>query len=137
MKLSTRFVVVRLVVVLVAISGLSGLTGFAQTPATGRVMREKLGHSQKILEAILTSNFALLERESTALAKATDAPAWKVLKGPEYMKQSDAFLQALRELTDAAKARDLDTAAQRYNALTTTCFGCHRSMKDRRLAVRP
>jgi hypothetical protein len=134
MNLSTRFGVVRLVVVLV---GMSGLTGFAQTPATGRVMREKLGHSQKILEAILTSNFALLERESTALAKATDAPAWTVLKGPEYMKQSDAFLRALRELTDAAKARDLDTAAQRYNALTTTCFGCHRAMKDRRLAVRP
>jgi len=52
------------------------------------------------------------------------------------MKQSDAFLKALRELTDAAKAHDLDTAAQRYNALTTTCFGCHRSMKDRRLADR-
>ena len=109
----------------------------AQTPATGRVMREKLGHSQKILEAILTSNFALLERESAALAKATDLPAWNVLRGPEYMKQSDAFLQALRELTAAAKERDLDAAAQRYNALTTTCFGCHRSMKDRRLAVRP
>jgi len=116
---------------------MSVAAGSAQTPATGRVMREKLGHSQKILEAILTSNFALLERESAALAKATDSPAWAVLKGAEYMKQSDAFLQALRELTDAARARDLDTAAQRYNALTTTCFGCHRSMKDRRLAVRP
>ena len=88
MNLSTRFVVVRLVVVLV---GMSGLTGFAQTPATGRVMREKLGHSQKILEAILTSNFALLERESTALAKATDAPAWTVLKGPEYMSRAMPF----------------------------------------------
>ena len=131
MKLSTRFVEVRLVVILV---GMSGLTGLAQTPATGRVMREKLGHSQKILEAILTSNFALLERESAALAKATDSPAWTVLKGPEYMKQSDAFLKALRELSDAARGHDLDAAAQRYNALTTTCFGCHRSMKDRRLA---
>jgi len=99
-------------------------------------MREKLGHSQKILEAILTSNFALLERESTALAKATESPAWTVLKGPEYMKQSEAFLKALRELRDAAKEHDLDAAAQRYNALTTTCFGCHRHMKDRRLADR-
>ena len=115
---------------------MSGSTGSGQTPATGRVMREKLGHSQKILEAILTSNFALLERESAALAKATESPAWTVLKGPEYMKRSDAFLRALRELTDAAKSHDLDTAAQRYNALTTTCFECHRAMKDRRLAIR-
>lgn len=130
MKTSIRLLGVLLLVVL------SGPWAVAQTPATGRVMREKLAHSQKILEAILTSNFALLERESMALAKATESPAWTVLKGPEYMKQSDAFLKALRELTDAAKAHDLDTAAQRYNALTTTCFGCHRSMKDRRLADR-
>ena len=99
-------------------------------------MREKLGHSQKILEAILTSNFALLDRESAALAKATEVPAWTVLQGPEYMRQSEAFLKALRELRDAAKGRDLDAAAQRYNTLTTSCFACHRYMKDRRLADR-
>ena len=99
-------------------------------------MREKLGHSQKILEAILTSNFALLDRESAALTKATESPAWTVLKSPEYMKQSDAFLKALRELTAAAKDRDLDTAAQRYTDLTMSCFGCHRAMKDKRLAAR-
>jgi hypothetical protein len=133
-KTSIRLVVVLLPAALIA---MFGSTGSAQTPATGRVMREKLGHSQKILEAILTSNFALLERESAALAKATDSPAWTVLKGPEYMKQSDAFLKALRDLSDAAKGHDLDAAAQRYNALTTSCFGCHRSMKDRRLAARP
>jgi len=124
---------IRLVLVLLIVP-MSGSTGSAQTPATGRLMREKLGHSQKILEAILTSNFTLLDTESAALAKATDAPAWAALKGPEYQKQSEAFLKALRDLRDAAKAHDLDTAAQRYNALTTSCFGCHRSMKDKRLA---
>ena len=130
MKTSTRHVVILL---LVAIFGSAGLT---QTPSTGRVMREKLGHSQKILEAILSSNFALLDRESAALVKATNVPAWTVLKGPEYLKQSEAFLKALRELREAAKDHDLDAAAQRYNVLTTSCFACHRYMKDRRLADR-
>jgi cytochrome c556 len=130
MKTSIRLLVVLLLV------ALSGLGASGQTPATGRVMREKLGHSQKILEAILTSNFTLLERESAALAKVTETPAWSVLKGPEYMKQSEAFLKALRELRDAAQGHDLDAAAQRYTALTMTCFGCHRYMKDRRLADR-
>ena len=114
----------------------SGAVGSGQTPATGRIMREKLGHSQKILEAILTSDFALLERESAALTKATEAPPWTALKGPDYLRQSEAFLKALRELTISAKEHDLDSAAQRYTALTMTCFGCHRYMKDRRLADR-
>ena len=104
MKNSSRLVLALILVIV------SGPTGFGQTPATGRVMREKLGHSQKILEAILTSNFALLDRESAALGRATQAPAWVVLKGPEYMKQSEAFLKALRDLSDAAKERDLDAA---------------------------
>ena len=119
---------------LIGLVALSGAVVFGQTPGTGRVMREKLGHSQKILEAILTSNFALLDGESAALERATTAPAWTVLKGPEYVKQSQAFLKALGELRAAAKERDLDAAALRYNALTTSCFACHRYMKDRRLA---
>jgi hypothetical protein len=130
MKTSTRHVVILLLV------AISGWAGSPQTPSTGRVMREKLGHSQKILEAILSSNFALLDRESVALAKVTDVPAWTVLKGPEYLRQSEAFLKALRELRESAKEHDLDAAAQQYNALTTSCFACHRYMKDRRLADR-
>jgi cytochrome c556 len=124
---------VRLVLILL-LGAVSSQAGFGQTPATRRVMREKLGHSQKILEAILTSNFTLLETESTALTKATRSPAWTVLQGPEYLRQSEAFLKSLRELGAAARDRDLDTAVSRYTALTTSCFACHRYMKDRRLA---
>jgi hypothetical protein len=124
---------VRLVLILL-LGAVSSQAGFGQTPATRRVMREKLGHSQKILEAILTSNFTLLETESTALTKVTQSPAWTVLQGPEYLRQSEAFLKSLRELGAAARDRDLDTAVSRYTALTTSCFACHRYMKDRRLA---
>ena len=124
---------IRLMLVLLLVA-VSSQAGFGQTPATRRVMREKLAHSQKILEAILTSNFALLETESTALAKVTQFPAWTVLQGPEYLRQSEAFLKSVHELGAAARDRDLDTAVSRYTALTTSCFACHRYMKDRRLA---
>jgi hypothetical protein len=113
---------------------LSGLSPSAQAPGTKNVMREKLVHSQRILEAILSSNFALLEQETDALAKTTQSPAWTALRAPEYLKQSEAFLRVLRELSAAAKNRDLDGAAVRYNELITSCFACHRYMKDRRLA---
>ena len=81
---------------------LFGVVAPAQSPATGRVLREKLGHSQKFLEAILTSNFAQLERESAALSKATQSSAWSVLRGPEYVRQSERFLKSLQEM-DAAE----------------------------------
>lgn len=113
---------------------LFGVVAPAQTPATGRVMREKLGHSQKILEAILTSNFTQLERESAALSKATQSSAWTVLRGPEYVQQSERFLKSLKDLDTAARERDLDAAMKHYQELTTSCFGCHRFMKDKRLA---
>ena len=131
MKTSIRLV---LVLILMAPAVFSGSPAAAQTPATARIMREKLGHSQKILEAILTSSFALLDRESAALIKVTQSPAWTVLQGPEYLRQSEAFLKALRELNAAAKDRDLDAASERYADLTRSCFACHRYMKDRRVA---
>jgi hypothetical protein len=106
----------------------------AQRPATARVMREKLVHSQKILEAILTSNYSQLEQESAALAKVTKDPAWMVLRGPEYLRQSEAFLKVLGDLQADAKQRNLDAAAERYTELTMTCFRCHRYMKDQRVA---
>ena len=108
----------------------------AQTPATGRVMREKLVHAQKILEAIMTSNYSALEHESAALEQATRSPGWDVLKSPEYKRQSEAFLRAAQALEEAAKAHDLDAAALRYASLTLSCFDCHRYIKNARIANR-
>ena len=124
---------------LMVILGLVVMSGWevpAQTPATGRLMRLKLAHSQKILEAILTSDFALLDRESSALAQATKSPAWSVLYSPEYNRQSGAFLRAIDDLRDAANGMDLDGAASSYMSLTLTCFQCHRYMKSKRIAAR-
>jgi hypothetical protein len=129
MKMSIRLVVVLALVVT------SGSRAPAQTPSTGRLMREKLVHSQNVLEAIMTSNFASLESESAELAKATDAPAWSAFKSPEYQRQSAAFVRAALDLGDAAKARDLDAAALHYMSLTLSCFQCHRHMKNSRMAV--
>jgi hypothetical protein len=128
MKTSKRLLLILLMLVLTT----PALPG--QTPATRRVMREKLTHSQRILEAILASDFALLERETAALTRVTETAAWQALKSPEYLRQSEAFLSANRALSQAARERDLDGAAKLYSSLTLTCFACHRHMKDSRLA---
>ncbi|MDP2318201.1 MAG: hypothetical protein Q8O42_02520 [Acidobacteriota bacterium] len=111
-------------------------TTAAQTPSTGRVMRDKLTHTQKILEAIMVSDYEALDRESAALVRATELPAWSVLKSPEYLRQSAAFPSAIQDLRDAAGARDLDRATLEYMSLTLTCFQCHKHLKGLRVAVK-
>ena len=126
--------VIRLVAI-VALLVMSGSAAPGQTTATSRVMREKLMHADKILEAIMTSDYIALERHSVDLARATESPGWFVLKSPEYARHSSAFVRATDDLVDAAKHRDLDAAAQRYVTLTLTCFDCHRYVKRNRMAL--
>jgi Cytochrome C' len=111
-----------------------GSTLPGQTVATANVMREKLAHSEKILESIMTSNLDMLGRESQALSRATTAPGWAVLKSPEYLQRSADFQREAESLVDAAKAKDLDSAAKRYASMTLSCYQCHRYIRGMRIA---
>jgi hypothetical protein len=106
----------------------------AQTTALNRVMRQKLNDSQGLLAALVTSNWADLERRSEALARITNDPAWIVLNSPEYARQSQAFMRAAQDLVDAAKRRDLEAAPQAYASLTLSCVQCHRYVARARIA---
>jgi hypothetical protein len=107
----------------------------AQTPRTSRMMREKLGHSQKILEALTRSDQNLLVRETDALARIAASPQWTAdLWTPELRGYAESFVKAVTDLTAAAKRNDFDAAAAHYNAMTMACFQCHRRLKDIRLA---
>ena len=83
----------------------------AQTPRLQRVMRDKLARSQSILEAVVTSKWEQLDRESRALARVSQDPAWSVLQMPEYVRYSQAFLRATDDLIEAAKLRDLEACS--------------------------
>ena len=106
----------------------------AQTVALNRVMRQKLVDAQGVLAAVVTSNWRELERSSRALVKATEDPAWLVLRTPEYTKQSEAFVYAVNELVDAASRRDAEAAPLAYTAMTMRCVQCHRYVARARLA---
>jgi hypothetical protein len=119
-----------------AMLALAAAQAGGQTPRTGKLMREKLVHAQRILEALTTSNHALLEREATALARVTESPDWWVLRSPEFRGHSDRFLKVANELAQSARDRDLDAASAQYASLTTTCYQCHKYVKDSRIAIR-
>ena len=106
----------------------------SQTARTAPLMRDKLVHAQSLLEALTTSNFELLTRESAALTRIAESPRWAELKTRELKPQTDSFLKAVADLAAATKVRDLDAAALDYNALVTSCYQCHKRLKDMRIA---
>jgi cytochrome c556 len=111
-----------------------GAPARAQTTALERVMRQKLVDAQGVMAAVVTSNWSELDRRSRALLKATDDPAWLVLRTPEYSKQSEAFIRAIDDLVDAAARRDQDAAPLAYMAVTVRCVQCHRYVARARIA---
>jgi cytochrome c556 len=105
-----------------------------QTTETRRLMRDKLAHAQRLLEAITTSNYGLLERESAELSNITRSPWWAVLKTREFRTFSGDFRAVADAMSEAARQRDMDGAAEKYSSLVASCYACHRYVKGQRLA---
>jgi hypothetical protein len=124
----------RLIIAVALIGGVGAALAAAQTVALNRVMRTKLEHSQQILGAVVTSNWAELQRHGEGLQRAAQDPAWAVLTTPEYVRQTTAFLRASEDLVDAAKRRDLEAAPLAYVSLTMSCVQCHRHVARMRIA---
>ena len=126
---------IRTLIGALAVAVLSMTVSADQGTQLNKVMRAKLGHSQAILGAVVTSNWTALDKESRALALAVRDPAWGfALTEPEYLRQSDAFSRALQDLIEASARRDLEAAANAHVALTASCVRCHLHMTRRRVA---
>jgi hypothetical protein len=106
----------------------------AQTARTAPMMREKLVHAQGVLEALTTSDYPMLDRESAALARIAESPRWAELKTRELRGYTDNFLKSVAALAAASKRRDLDAAATTYATMVTTCYQCHQHLKSTRIA---
>src|SRR5689334_14040565 len=88
-----------------AVVGIGARPG--QDLSLNNVMREKLDHAQKILEAVVTNDWVGLETHSREMERLTRDPRWIVLKSPEYARHSSAFVRAIQALHLAAAQRDL------------------------------
>ena len=118
----------------IAIVVLGACNASAQTARTGRLMREKLQHSQRILTAVTTSDWGLLQRETQALTTVTKNPTWTELMTPELRPYADEFRKALDELSKAAERHDYDTSGRSYLSLTSACLACHKHVMNSRIA---
>ncbi len=109
----------------------------AQTAQTRQVMREKLELSEILLGALVTSNWGVLGKNAQALVAVINRPGWQVLEGPEYARQTRAFLNATQALVEASDQRDQRVALGAYNGLVASCVECHRYVARLRVADRP
>lgn len=107
---------------------LVSMVPLAQTPRLERLMREKLGHAEALLVALVTSDWDELEIRALALDEITRDPDWAVLPSVEYSEQSEDFRTAVQDLITAAQARDLDAGPQAYVDVTLSCVSCHRAV---------
>ncbi len=135
MDASSRLTRLGALAVLLATVYSSALPG--QTALTKQVMREKLTRSQALLGALVTSNWATLEREGQALEAATYKPGWDALRSPEYIMQTGAFHLATQALIRSAEQRDQAAARSAYNGLVASCVECHRYVARMRIVGVP
>ena len=126
---------IRLAVAILFIAVTAGPAPSAQAPRMKQVMRAKLDHSQKILEAVVTSDWQLLDRESRDMAQVVHDPAWQALMMPAFTRHSEAFLRATDNLTEAASMRDLEYASLGLISLTASCVNCHRYLARTRIVT--
>jgi len=123
----------RAVIVLLISAGVAA-HATSQGPQVNTLMRAKLEHSQKILEAVVTSDWVGLERNSRELEQLTNDRRWTIFTYPEYARHSAAFVRAVQDLHAAAAQRDLDKTPKAYVTMTLECVECHRYMARARIA---
>jgi hypothetical protein len=127
--MTKRTIVLGVAFLFAAVSAVS-----AQSARTSRLMREKLLHSQRILAALTTSDYTLMQKETLALTKVTQSQEWAELMTGTLRPYATGFIKALADLTAAADRRDYDAAGSSYTAVTTACIQCHKHVMNSRIA---
>jgi hypothetical protein len=126
---------------LLAIAGLAvALTVFAQTREGSpfkELMRQKLDHSQSVLEGIALENFDLIQVHAGKLRALSEQPDWILFDTAEYAEQSLLFKRNVDQLSKAARDHNLDAATLAYTKVTFSCVECHKYIRNRQVASLP
>jgi hypothetical protein len=99
-----------------------------------QVMQRKLEASERLLAALVTSNWRALDRDGRALKALTAEPGWDQLRLPEFQKHTAAFSRSIDAVIEAAGRRDQREALAAYNGLVASCVECHRYVSRARIA---
>ena len=100
-----------------------------------KLMKQKLGHAQKLLEGLAVQNFPMLERNADDLAILSKKAEWQVIATPEYARYSEDLRRHCDDIVTAAKKKNIDGATLGYVKLTTTCVECHKHLREVKITM--
>src|SRR5262249_46317947 len=102
---------------------------------TKAIMRKKVEHSQKILEALALNDLEAAGKHAEALIQLRKDPLFKTIKTPEYELWSDEFTRSAEGVVKGAKDKNLEAAKLNYLGMTMSCFHCHAYTRDQRKKI--
>jgi cytochrome c556 len=95
------------------------------------LMKQKLVHAQKLLEAITMNRPDQAEAEANSLVTISQkAEFMRALKTPDYEVFANDFRRTAGDLAANAKKKNMDAAALNYVSLTLSCVRCHQHVRD-------
>lgn len=104
--------------------------GYGQQPGRrSQLMRQKLDHSQKVLEGLVLEDFTSIARQAHALHELSEAAEWQAFPSMEYERFSGEFRRLAGELAQQADAKNIDGATLSYVQLTINCVNCHKYVR--------
>ena len=135
-ELEVRHVFGLKVLALAAVLVLAFAAGYAsaQNPTLKTVMHDKLVNAQQLLGAVVTADYAAIDRGTNALSRIseTEIATWRVGASPEYRKQAMSFVRSVQGLRDAAAKHDIEAVLAEYTALVSSCTRCHAHVRSLR-----
>lgn len=103
---------------------------------TQMLMHAKLGHSQKVLEGLVTQDFKAIEKAAAALSKISLTPPPDLTKAGDktdeqvYEHFRMEFARLAGQLERHARREELAATAYVQQNLTATCIACHDYIRD-------
>jgi hypothetical protein len=114
--------------------GVVAATGHGQqNKAVRQFMRQKLDHSQKVLEGLMNEDYDQIAKNARLMRELSEDAQWRISPNISYIRLSTEFQGLADELARKAKDHNLDGATLAYVKLTMNCVECHRLVRDERL----
>lgn len=103
-------------------------TPISQAP--GALMRSKMVHSQKVLEALLRKDLDGVARGAEQMKHISEAAEWPRARDEVYEHFGMVFRRQCNQLHSLASQGNHEGATFTYLQMTTTCIQCHDYVRD-------
>lgn len=123
-------IVAVLVVALATFTGQGQAADKKAQSVDSSLMRQKLDHAQKLLEAISLGDYDRMITHSHELQRISLEARWSQPHSPSYAQYGDEFRSALDHLVASAQKQSIDGAALNYVQVILTCVQCHKVVRE-------